>query len=101
MPIKSFFSSKVLIPSTIEPAGVRTFPMAVNGRDLTGHEAVPEEEVFHGGGPVERCRGRVVDEEVEEECHVVVQVLADPRQVMHDGDVELPQVLFRPDTGQE
>lgn len=66
-----------------------------------GHETVTEEEVLHRGGPVERGRVRVVDEEVEEEGHVVVEVLPDARQVVHDRYVVLDEVLLRSHAGEQ
>lgn len=50
------------------------------------HKSISKKQVFHSGGPVERCGVVVIDLEVQEVRDVVVQVAAHGRQVVHQLD---------------
>lgn len=58
------------------------------------HQAISEEEVLHGRGPVQGRTVGVVNVEIEEVGDVVLEVLAHAREVLDHWHSDLLEVLF-------
>lgn len=69
--------------------------MARGGLTGAGHEAVPEEQVLHGGGPVEGGRVGVVDGEGQGVGRVIVQIAPDAREIVDHRDTDCLELGLR------
>lgn len=73
---------------------------AQNPLTSSRHKSIPEQQILHGGGPVERRGVVIVDVEVEEVCDVVLQVVSDGGQLVGELDARAGQHGRLADTAQ-
>lgn len=60
-----------------------------------GHETVPEQQVLHGGGPVERGGIGIVDGEAQSVGYMIVETLANTRKITDDRHTYRVELLSR------
>lgn len=61
-----------------------------------GHQAVPEEQVFHSSRPIERSGIGIVDSEGQRVGNVIVKTLADTREIANNRHTRSIELLLRP-----
>lgn len=67
-----------------------------DGLTCAGHQAVPEQQVLHGGCPIERSGIGVIDGEGQRVGDVIVKILANARKITDDRHTHRVELLPRP-----
>lgn len=60
-----------------------------------GHQAVSEQQVFHGGRPIERSGVSIIDGEGQSVGDVIVKIFADSRKIANDRHTYRIELLSR------
>lgn len=91
------FVTIACIDETKDTSFPRYLRLRIECLTCTGHQTVPEQQVLHGGRPIERSGVGIVDSEGQSVSHVIVKILADAWKVTDDRHTHRIELLPRPD----